>query len=33
MDEEAVRKLCEYFIDEKMRFCGSKKYCGINIFC
>ena len=33
MDEEDVKKLCECFNDKKMRFCGSKKYCGINIFC
>jgi hypothetical protein len=33
IDEEYVKKLCEYFTDKKMKFCESKKYCGINIFC
>ncbi len=32
MDEQDVKNLCECFSNKTMRFCGSKKYCGIYLF-
>ncbi len=32
MEEEDIQRLCKSFENKKIRFCGSKKYCGINLF-